>query len=72
MYTGYTVDLDNRINTHNNGLGAKYTRGRLPVELVYEEVCHSKSSAMKREISIKKLSRSEKISLIENAKENKS
>lgn len=68
LYTGYTVDLDNRINTHNNGLGAKYTRGRLPVELVYEEVCDSKSSAMKREISIKKLSRGEKIRLIQNTK----
>ena len=66
LYTGYTVDLIKRINTHNKGLGAKYTRGRLPVKLVYQEIFTSKSEAMKREISIKKLSRSEKIRLIAN------
>lgn len=67
LYTGYTVDINNRVETHNNGLGAKYTRGRLPVELVYQETLASKSEAMKREIQIKKLSRGEKLDLIRNS-----
>lgn len=66
LYTGYTVDLDKRMKAHNSGLGAKYTRGRLPVTLVYKEICNSKSQAMKREISIKKLRRKEKLNLIKN------
>lgn len=66
LYTGYTVDLDSRIDTHNKGLGAKYTRGRLPVKLVYKEIHESKSEAMKREISIKKLKKSDKLNLIQN------
>lgn len=66
LYTGYTVDLNRRIETHNKGLGAKYTRGRLPVKLVYEEICSSKGQAMKRERDIKRLSRREKMELIEN------
>ena len=65
LYTGYTVDLKRRIETHNKGLGAKYTRGRLPVEIVYQEVFESKSEAIKREIDLKKLSRTEKLNLIE-------
>jgi len=64
LYTGYTVDLNRRIETHNKGLGAKYTRGRLPVEIVYQEVFESKSDAIKREIDLKKLSRLEKLDLI--------
>lgn len=66
LYTGYTVDLDNRVQVHNKGLGAKYTRGRLPVKLVYHEVLDSKSEALKREHSIKRLSRHEKLKLINN------
>ena len=58
------MDLNRRIETHNKGLGAKYTRGRLPVELVYQEVFESKSEAIKREIDLKKLSRIEKLDLI--------
>lgn len=68
LYTGYTVDLNRRIKIHNKGLGAKYTKGRLPVELVYQEVFSSKSEALKREITIKKLSRYEKLLLIRNNK----
>lgn len=64
LYTGYTVDLNSRIETHNEGMGAKYTRGRLPVQLVYNECLDSKSEAMKREFQIKKLSRLEKLDLI--------
>ncbi|HLR21637.1 MAG TPA: GIY-YIG nuclease family protein [Tissierellaceae bacterium] len=66
LYTGYTVDLDKRVKTHNKGLGAKYTRCRLPVELVYFETFNTKSAAMKRESSIKKLNRQEKLQLINN------
>lgn len=57
LYCGYTNDLPKRIKTHNAGKGAKYTRGRLPVKLVYSERFRSKSKALKREIQIKKLSR---------------
>lgn len=66
LYTGYTVDLNRRLESHNRGLGAKYTKSRLPVEIVYQEVFSSKSEAMKREMGIKKLSRAEKLNLIEN------
>ncbi|MFC3899465.1 GIY-YIG nuclease family protein [Aliicoccus persicus] len=64
LYTGYTVDVAKRVDTHNAGLGAKYTRARLPVTLKYQELCESKSAAMKREIQIKKLSRIQKLQLI--------
>ena len=63
-YTGYCVDLDQRIKQHNEGKGAKYTRSRGPVSLAYSETCTSKSEAMKREAAIKKLSRKEKTLLI--------
>ncbi len=67
LYTGYTTDLDERIKTHNGEtkkLGAKYTRGRQPVVLVYSEACKTKSDAMKREMAIKQLSRQEKDVLV--------
>lgn len=63
-YTGWTTNLENRINTHNMGKGAKYTRARLPVKLAYYEEFETKSLAMKREYAIKKLSRKEKMELI--------
>lgn len=59
-YTGYTTDLGKRIKAHNEGKGAKYTRGRGPVELIYYEEYEDKHSAMRREWEIKRLSRSEK------------
>ena len=65
LYTGYTVNLVKRLEVHNRGMGAKYTRGRLPVELVYEEVFETKSEAMKREYQIKKMSKTEKLKLID-------
>ena len=68
LYTGYTTDLKRRIKEHNEGEGAKYTRGRTPVELVYYEKKISKSSAMKREYEIKQLKRKEKFELIKNKK----
>ena len=64
FYTGYTHNLDNRVMQHNEGKGAKYTRGRLPVTLVYFEKYETKSEAMKREYQIKQLSREEKINLM--------
>lgn len=66
LYCGYTNDLERRISTHNSGKGGKYTRVRLPVELVYYEEFESKSLAMSREVKIKQLSRQEKLELIEN------
>lgn len=63
-YTGWTVNLENRIKAHNNGTGAKYTKTRTPVSLIYFEVLESKSLAMKREAAIKKLSRKKKELLI--------
>lgn len=64
LYTGYTNDLQKRIEKHENGEGAKYTRGRGPFQLVYTENFSTKSLAMKREYEIKKLTRSEKLALI--------
>lgn len=63
-YTGWTTNLDSRIDTHNSGKGAKYTRARLPVKLAYHEIYEDKISAMKREYEIKQLSRKEKEALI--------
>ena len=62
-YTGYTNNLEKRLKAHNEGKGAKYTRGRGPVELVYYEEYEDKHSAMRREWEIKRLSRSEKESM---------
>lgn len=67
LYTGYTNDLKRRLKTHNIGKGAKYTRCRLPVELVYYETYETKNEAMKREYSIKQLSRADKVQLIADA-----
>lgn len=64
LYTGYTNNLIKRINTHNSGKGAKYTRGRIPVELVYCQEFTDKIEAQRRERSIKKLSRTDKLKLI--------
>lgn len=65
LYCGYTNNLEARINEHNNGKnGAKYTKTRRPVHLVFSENFESKSSAMKREYEIKQLSKLHKINLI--------
>lgn len=63
LYTGYTTDLENRIKAHNEGKGAKYTRLRGPVELVYYETHSSKEEAMRREALIKQMSKKEKENL---------
>ena len=67
FYTGWTNDLEKRIEMHNSGKGAKYTKARLPVELVYYEAFDTKEEAMSQEWHIKRLSRSEKQKLIEAA-----
>lgn len=65
LYTGWTTNINHRVSTHNSGKGAKYTRGRLPVELIYYEEHIDKGSALKREYQIKQLSHNEKLKLIE-------
>ena len=65
LYTGWTTDLEKMVETHNLGKGAKYTRTRLPVELVYYEAFASKEEAMSREWHIKQLSRKDKLRLIQ-------
>jgi putative endonuclease len=64
LYTGWTTDLEGRLRAHNSGKGAKYTRSRLPVEIVYFETFETKSEAMSREWHLKRLSRAEKLALI--------
>lgn len=63
-YTGWTNDLEKRIKSHNAGTGAKYTRPRLPVTLVYYEAFATKQEAMRREYAIKQLSHQQKLALI--------
>ena len=65
LYTGSTDDVQRRLGTHNAGKGAKYTRGRVPVAVVYQEELENRSQALKREAAVKKLKRCEKIALIE-------
>ncbi len=67
-YTGWTTDIQQRLAAHNSGAGAKYTRSRLPVTLVYLECFETKTEAMKREAAIKKLTRTEKQKLIDTLK----
>ena len=66
LYTGITNDLANRLKAHNDGKGAKYTRGRGPLELVYTEHAESHSAAAKREYEIKQLTKQQKIALCNN------
>ncbi|SES23168.1 putative endonuclease [Gracilibacillus ureilyticus] len=70
LYTGYTTNISRRLKMHSEGKGAKYTRGRGPLKLVYQSKCETKSEALQLEAKIKKLSKQEKIQLIhENARE---
>ena len=64
LYTGWTTDIKARVEAHNAGTGAKYTRGRVPVTLVYQENLPDKQSAMRREWTMKQLTRQEKLVLI--------
>lgn len=69
LYTGSTNDPARRLAAHQSGKGAKYTRSHLPVKLVYLEELADKSTALRREATIKKMSRTEKLSLIRTATE---
>ncbi|MCP1102370.1 putative endonuclease [Aequitasia blattaphilus] len=63
-YTGWTTDVQKRLKAHQEGSGAKYTRGRGPLKLVYQESFETKEEAMKREYEIKQMSRRDKEKLI--------
>ena len=65
LYTGITVDVSHRFSMHKKGKGAKYTRGRGPLTLKYVEECGSHSEALQRELAVKRLTRQEKMELIE-------
>lgn len=69
LYTGWTNDLEKRIQAHNQGMGAKYTKTRRPVELVYYEEYESKIQAMKREYEIKQLPKKKKEEMVSNFSE---
>lgn len=64
LYTGITTDVEKRLEAHRSGKGAKYTRGRGPLELVYREQCGTHSDALKRELAVKALTREQKQALI--------
>ena len=63
LYTGITTDVQRRLAAHRAGKGAKYTRGRTPLELVYQETCGTHSDALKRELTVKAMKRAEKETL---------
>ncbi len=64
LYTGWTNNLEKRLETHNSGKWAKYTRGRLPVKLIYSENFDTECEARQREYAIKKLTKTQKLALI--------
>ncbi|HEL1612751.1 TPA: GIY-YIG nuclease family protein [Streptococcus suis] len=70
LYTGYTTDVVKRLATHNRGKGAKYTRGRLPVKLLYQEDFASKQEAMSAEALFKKRNRQSKLDYIATRRKN--
>lgn len=65
LYTGITTDVQKRLDAHNSGKGAKYTRSRTPVELVYTEDCLDHSTALKRELEFKAMRREQKLKMIQ-------
>lgn len=69
LYTGISTDVEKRLQAHQSGRGAKYTRSRCPLTLVYREVCGSHSQALKREYCIKSMTRAEKLRLIRQGPE---
>ncbi|MGI5973612.1 MAG: GIY-YIG nuclease family protein [Oscillospiraceae bacterium] len=64
LYTGTTNDVERRLAVHQSGKGAKYTRGRGPLTVVYREACTDRSAALRREAAVKRMTRTEKLSLI--------
>lgn len=71
LYCGWTNHLEKRVEAHNSGKGAKYTKSRRPVQLVYYEVFATKQEAMRREWQVKQLSRKEKLRLVEAGSQTK-
>jgi len=69
LYTGISTDVEKRLQAHRSGRGAKYTRSRCPLSLVYQECCGSHSQALKRECCIKSMTRQEKLQLIRQGPE---
>ena len=69
LYTGWTNDIEKRVEAHNSGNGAKYTRARRPVKLVYLEESQTKEEAMSREYAIKQMNRQKKLEMIKKYKE---
>ena len=67
LYTGSTTDVQRRLEQHRSGMGAKYTRGRGPLRLLYQETCGDHSTALRREIQIKSMSRQQKLQVIKSA-----
>ena len=67
LYTGCAVDVERRVQVHNAGKGAKYTRSRLPVELVWQEPCADRTEALRREYAVKQLTRAQKEALLQTA-----
>lgn len=67
LYTGITTDVEKRFEAHQSGKGAKYTRGRGPLKLIYRETCGDHSGALRRELEIKRLPREEKLKLIKKS-----
>lgn len=72
LYTGWTNNIEKRLKAHNEGKGGKYTRTRIPVELVYLEEYDTRQEAMSREVQIKRLTRRDKEELIRKKAENRS
>lgn len=70
LYTGITDDLEKRFKAHSSGKGAKYTRGRGPLRLRYQEICEDHSAALRREHAVKKMSRLEKMALMDSCRGN--
>ena len=68
LYCGISPDIEKRLEQHRSGKGAKYTRGRGPLELVYSEICATHSDALNRELAIKRLFRPQKLELIASGK----
>ena len=66
LYCGWTTDLEARLQAHNSGKGAKYTRSRLPVELAYSESYEDRHDALSREWHMKRMTREEKLALVRN------
>ena len=69
LYTGCTDNVERRLAAHRSGKGAKYTRSRLPLELVYQEAVEDRSAALRREAAIKALPRAKKLALLEASEE---